>query len=257
MSSFHGHFVWHELRTSDMDAAQDFYCKVMEWTAEALVGGPVPYTRMMIGQTPVAGVMTLPPEAAAAGAPPRWIGYVGVDDVDAMLVRLEQAGGKVLYPATDIPTIGRFATVADPQGAAFALFQPAVSEAPAPLPMGTPGTVGWNELYAAEWQAAFAFYSALFGWQKGDAVDMGPMGTYQLFTVGGVAVGGMMTRMDPAQPPRWGYYVNVPDADAAVARINGAGGTVVHGPQVVPGGSMIVQGVDPQSIFFAVVSPPK
>jgi predicted enzyme related to lactoylglutathione lyase len=239
-----------------MDGAQAFYTAVMGWRAEAAEVSPVPYTRMMVGQTPVAGVMTLPAEAAAAGAPPRWIGYVGVDDVDAMLVRLAQAGGRVLHPAMDIPNIGRAASVADPQGTAFALFQPAVSEGPAPLPMGTPGTVGWNELHAVEWKAAFAFYAGLFGWQKGDAVDMGPMGIYQLFTVGGVPVGGMMTRMDPAQNPHWGYYVNVPNADAAVARIAAAGGQVIHGPQVVPGGSTIVQGLDPQQIFFAVVSPP-
>jgi predicted enzyme related to lactoylglutathione lyase len=95
----------------------------------------------------------------------------------------------------------------------------------------------------------------LFGWTQSDAIDMGPMGTYQLFATGGMAVGGMMTRMDPAIPPAWLFYVNVAEIGAAQARIEESGGAVLHGPHQVPGGSWIVQARDPQGAVFAVVAP--
>jgi predicted enzyme related to lactoylglutathione lyase len=84
---------------------------------------------------------------------------------------------------------------------------------------------------------------------------MGPIGTYQLFATGGPAVGGMMTRMDKAIPPSWLYYFMVAEINAAVTRIQAAGGTVLNGPHQVPGGSWIVQALDPQGALFAVVAP--
>src|SRR6185295_15761500 len=82
------------------------------------------YTLLTTGGIPVAGLMTLPAEACAAGAKPGWTGYVGVDDVDAYAGRVSKAGGAIHVPPTDIPNVGRFAMVADPQGTVFCLFQP-------------------------------------------------------------------------------------------------------------------------------------
>ena len=78
----------------------------------------------------------------------------------------------------------------------FVLFKPASDEQrPQPAP-GTPGHTGWHELHASDRESAFAFYSGLFGWTKAEAIDMGPMGVYQLFATGGVPVGGMMTKAE-------------------------------------------------------------
>jgi predicted enzyme related to lactoylglutathione lyase len=189
------------------------------------------------------------------GVPPCWSGYVGVDDVDAYATRVTAAGGKLLREAQDIPGVGRFAVVADPYGAAFNLFKGSSAETPAPKVAGTPGYIGWHELHAGDGVGAFAFYSGLFGWTKGDAMDMGPQGVYQLFAINGIPVGGMMTKAAEVPQPFWQYYINVATMDAAVARVTAGGGKILMGPHQVPGGSWIVNCTDPQGAVFALVAP--
>src|SRR5262249_38260180 len=183
------------------------------------------YTLLVAGEVPTAGLMTLPKEACDAGARPAWVGYVGVNDVDAYVGRITKAGGKVHVPPTDIPNIGRFAMVAAPQGIVFNLFRP-VSDMPQPSAAATPGTVGWHELLANDGEKAFAFYADLFGWTKDEAMDMGAMGRYQLFAAGGAAIGGMMTKLPGVPHPFWTYYFNVDAIGAALERLKAAGGSV-------------------------------
>ena len=123
------------------------------------------YTLLKAGGRQVAGLLALPDAARQAGAPPRWIGYVGTVDVDAAAARVTAAGGAVHHAPADIPEVGRFAMVSDPQGAPFVLFAPN-GEAPAPLAPMTPGSVGWHELHTTDWQAAFGFYANQFGWTR-------------------------------------------------------------------------------------------
>jgi predicted enzyme related to lactoylglutathione lyase len=95
----------------------------------------------------------------------------------------------------------------------------------------------------------------MFGWQKADSLDMGEMGTYQLFTAGGDApIGGIMTKPPGVSRPFWGYYFNVPAIDAAADRVKAGGGTIMMGPHQVPGGQWIVQCKDPQDAYFALVA---
>jgi len=246
-------FVWYELMTSDHEAAVRFYETVVAWKPQAW-GPPGAYTLMNAGDAMIAGVMPLPEEARAAGGRPGWVGYIGVDDVDTATQSVKKAGGTVHREPADIPDIGRFSVVADPQGAIFMLFTPKGGEASARDQMA-PGHVGWHELYAQDWVKALDFYAGQFGWTKADAIDMGPMGTYQLFAAGGQAIGGMMNKPAAIPTPVWLYYFNVPGIDAAITRIRDAGGQVVNGPMEVPGGAWIVQGMDPQGAMFALVAP--
>jgi hypothetical protein len=208
-----------------------------------------------MGSAMVGGLMPIPDDARARGVPPCWNGYISVDDVDAFAKRVASAGGKILRAPADIPNVGRFAVAADPGGAAFILFKPSSDQEPAPVTMGAPGRIGWHELYAGNLDAAWKFYSELFGWTKGDPMDMGAMGIYQLFSIDGVPSGGMMNKPPQMQWPAWTYYFNVDAADAAVSRVKDAGGKVMNGPMEVPGGSWILQGIDPQGAFFALVAP--
>lgn len=256
MSTYDGQFIWYELMTSDSKAAQAFYSKTVGWEPVDSGMPGMDYTLFKIGETAIAGVMTLPDEVAAGGARPGWLGYVAVEDVDAMAKTFEAAGGTIHHAPDDIPGIGRFAVVGDPQGVVLCLFR-GDGEPPESLPKDTPGTVGWHELYTDDLDAAVAFYSERFGWEKMDAMDMGPMGIYQMFGKNGTMMGGMMKR--PAEMPvsSWAYYFIVDSADAAIARATEAGGQIVNGPMEVPGGMWIAQGIDPQGAFFAVVAASK
>jgi predicted enzyme related to lactoylglutathione lyase len=250
MAGHHGKFVWYELMTSDAAAAEAFYRGVIGWGARDSGMPGMSYRLLTVGETPVAGMMALP-----AGAPPGWTAYIAVDNVDTSASQVKQAGGAVYREPADIPGVGRFAVVADPQGAVFSLLQP-TGEPPANPPKpGTPGTAGWHELLAADGPAAFDFYSKQFGWTKDRAMDMGPMGVYQLFANGGEAIGGMMTKPPAVPAPFWLYYFNVDAIDAAADRVKAGGGQIANGPHEVPGPMWIVQCIDPQGAMFALVAP--
>jgi uncharacterized protein len=253
MSQFQGRFVWHELMTTDTKAARAFYSNVVGWGAEEAPMPGMVYTMFKAGQAHVAGLMDLPEAARKMGAPPNWMGYVAVDDVDASCEKAKGLGASVYVPPTDIPEVGRFCVIADPQGAAIAMFKGASAGPEALAAQDAPGRVGWNELMASDWRKAFDFYQALFGWKKGEAIDMGPMGVYQMFASGDQTLGGMWTKPPTVPAPFWLYYFNVADFDAATERVTAGGGKIVNGPTQVPGGSWIVQARDPQGAMFALV----
>ena len=156
----------------------------------------------------------------------------------------------------DIPNVGRFAVVADPGGAVFMLLTPLPREdAPLAAEPTTPGLVSWHELYSSLGQeAAFRFYSAQFGWETCELMDMGPTGKYRIFGADGVQMGGMMDKPENVPASAWGFYVNVAGLDSAIDRIKANSGQVLMGPHEVPGGSWIVQAMDPQGAAFALVS---
>ena len=240
-----GSFIWYELMTTDPKAAADFYGSVVGWRAQPYEGGE--YTILNAGDRGVAGVMATPP-----GMGTFWIGYVGVDDVDAACRDLVAEGGKVQKEAWDIPNVGRMAAVSDPQGAGFMLMTPQGQDDGQRPDMGTPGYIGWHELHTTDWEKAFAFYSGQYGWAKGEAMNMGEMGTYQLITDNGEQVGAMFN--SPHVPhPAWMFYFNVASIDAAIEKIKAGGGQVLMGPHQVPGGQWIVNGQDPQGAMFALV----
>lgn len=260
-----GSFIWYELLTTDLEAAGRFYDSVVGIRIQdQSAHGEIDY-RMVENPAGgfVGGAMQLDADMIAGGARPAWLGYVGVDDVDATVAKVTGAGGQVHLPAHDIPGVGRIAMVTDPQGAPFYLMRPTPPpevEDPTSRVFDPekPGHVAWNELHATDGASAFDFYAEQLGWEKSDAMDMGPMGTYQMFKVGGTdrAIGGMMT--SPNFPrPMWLHYFNVPDIDEALARIDGSGGSVIYGPGEIPGGNFIIQGTDPQGALFAVVGPRK
>ena len=200
--------------------------------------------------------MQLPDELARMGVPPHWVAYVQVERVDATAALATKLGGKVWKEPTDIPTVGRFAVLGDPQGAPIAIFLPA--HAMTPHDPTKEGEFCWNELLTSDSAAAFTFYSQLFGWKVLQEMDMGPMGTYRIFGVGEKRLGGMMTTPKGApMPPTWVYYVETADLDAALGRATKKGAKVMNGPMEVPGGGRIAQLLDPQDARFALHQSPR
>ena len=254
-----GNFIWYELMTSDQDAAIDFYTSVVGWTAADFPtpgGEAFRYTILSAGERGIAGLIQISDEMRENGARPAWVGVINVGDCDSGAEAVETAGGKVLRAPEDIPTIGRFAVVADPGGAVYQLLAPFPrEEEPKPLAPETPGKVGWHELYSSVGQEkAFAFYSGLYGWKTETEMDMGPMGKYRIFSKDGVHLGGMMDKPENIPASTWGFYVTVDAIDAAIARIEANGGEILIGPHEVPGGSWIVQALDPQGAAFALTA---
>lgn len=261
MTDFKGKHVWFELNTTDLKEAEVFYASVVDWVPRDSGMPGMQYTMVGPADHAVAGMMVLTDEMKAGGAGPGWTGYVAVDDVDGAAAQAQRLGGQVFVPPQDIPGVGRFSILCDPQGAVLALFKGMPSEgmeSPAPAAPGTPGYIGWHELHTINLDAALDFYGELFGWRKGETMDMGPNGVYQLFATGAqgaAADGGMVLKQAEASQPSWLYYINVASVDTSVARIAAGGGQVLMGPHQVPGGSWIVIGQDPQGAAFAVVGP--
>jgi hypothetical protein len=250
-------FVWYELMTTDTKGAMAFYGEVVGWKTEPFPQSKEsdPYTMWVGGQGPMGGVMTLPDDVKKMGVPPHWMGHVGVANVDATVAAVTRMGGSVKMPPMDIPSVGRFSVVADPQGAVLSVFQS--EREMAPHDTSKQGEVSWNELITSDAPAALTFYTELFGWKVHQEMDMGPMGKYFIYG-GDKAYGGMMTKTpDMPMPPAWIYYFQVDDLDAALARATAMGAKTLVGPMDVPGGTRIAQFTDPQGAVFALHGPGK
>jgi uncharacterized protein len=243
-------FVWYDLMTSDVEGAKTFYADVVGWNFSAQ--GP-DYHVANVGTAGMGGIMATP----AKHVPPFWSGYVYTLDVDAACARILQLGGKVHREPWNVPGVLRMAIVSDPTGANFNIMQP-LMEGPGNMPLqGALGTVGWHELHAGDLDVAWEFYASMFGWTKGAAMQMGAMGTYQMFQVDGKDIGGIMKKWTAIPVPMWTYYFTVLGIERAAARIVQGGGKLVMGPHQVPSGNWIVSATDPQGGTFCLTSEPK
>lgn len=248
-----GRFLWYELMTTDPDAAIAFYRDIVGWGLLPWDQDPS-YRMFTAGGTPMAAVMTLPEQARQAGAPPHWLFYVAVPDADATVRQAKSLGGQTYVEPMDVPSVGRFAVLADPQGAVFAVMQPSGEPTGHDGPRN-PGEVSWHELATTDAKSAWAFYQELFGWDEAGSMDMGPDGIYQMFGRLGQQLGGIYNK--PAEmpaPPHWLCYTLVANVDRAAEVVARRGGKILNGPMEVPGGDRVVQCMDPQGAIFALHS---
>jgi predicted enzyme related to lactoylglutathione lyase len=251
MTQHSSKFVWHDLMTSDVDAAKRFYAELLGWKFEGGKNGP--YQHITAGDRMIGGMMKLD----KPGMPPHWLGYVDVPDVDRAVEAVKGGGGKIYAPKMSIPDTGEFAVAADPQGAVFAPFKdagkhplaPETNDAPAPY------TFCWDELLTSDPAAAARFYGAVFGWGT-DRMEMPGFGTYTLLKRTGIkdatgadknAAGVMQMPPDAPHPPFWMVYVSVPDADATAERVKRLGGKVHAPPMDIPDVGRFFPASDPQN----------
>lgn len=246
---------WYGLGTTDLDAASTFYEQVLGWSVTDSGMPDMDYRLAQIDGDMVAGMMST---ARMEGAPPpNWLVYFAVDSADDIVGTVQSRGGSIVIPPTDIPGTGRFGVLTDPQGAFFGVLQPEPMDTEpqgGAFDQSKPGHGNWHELMVPDPAAAFDFYAGLFGWTKDQALDMGDMGTYQLFAHEGTTIGGMMGQGN-SPVPTWLPYFGSGGTDAAIERVKAAGGNVMHGPMEVPGGGWIAIAQDPQGAVFAFVGP--
>ncbi|WP_273687218.1 VOC family protein [Ketogulonicigenium vulgare] len=263
---YQGTPCWYELGTEDIRAAGQFYRKIFGW--QMIDGGmeEMDYHLGKSGEEMVAGFMSTADQEDPP--PPNWLIYFAADDCDKTAADIKAAGGQIYRGPDDIPGTGRYAIAADPQGAVFGILQADMSEmsvddiakvdaGDGAFNQNKAGHGNWNELMTTDPVAAFDFYAGLFPWSKSQAMDMGDMGKYQLFSHKGADIGAFQG-LGNAPVPAWLPYFGVDGSVGAVVQtIQEAGGLVHHGPSEVPGPAYIAIAQDPQGAWFAIVGPDK
>jgi predicted enzyme related to lactoylglutathione lyase len=244
-----GRFVWHELATNDSKRAVAFYSELFGWKAREQEMGPgFTYTMFKAGDMDVGGARTSDP---AEPLLPHWREYCTVPDVDAAARRAAQLGGKVLVPPTDIPKVGRFAAVADPQGGILFPFRGEPSDMPEPQGPPPIGAFCWDELMTSDPVAAATFYAQIYGWSVTEQ-EMGAAGTYRVLKRGDVMTGGIMKLPTPQAPTSWGAYVAVADVDATMKRAESLGAKLLVPPAVIPSMGRFAVFCDPAGAVLSV-----
>jgi uncharacterized protein len=238
-----GKFVWHEHASSDQAYAQEFYNQLLGWEFEVFKFADFDYPMITSAGQMHGGFPPVP-----EGTPPHWIGNVQVESVDDTVEKVKAAGGSVIVEPVEIPEVGRYALIADPQGADLAVFQPGADGQ-----MGV-GVFVWDELVTSDVDAAKAFYGEVFGWTANDS-DMGGGFTYTVFKRGEDDAAGAMPLGEIPAPPHWLPYLATDDVDATAARAGELGATILREPWDVQdiGRLAIVQ--DPAGAVFGLFKP--
>lgn len=249
----HGQFVWYELMTSNAAAARGFYPAVAGWGTEDWPHSQ--YTMWTSGGIPLGGIVQLRQDQLQQGMRSAWMPYIEAGDVDETARKAASIGGRVLFGPQDIPGTGRFAVIADPQGAVFAIYHslsPSEGFDGDPIP----GRFAWHELTTTDYRGGLEFYRRLFGWEDTGSFEM-EVGPYQMYGMKGKSFGGMFNRTPEMgnMPPFWLCYIAVNDLDKAVTAAKKNGGKVLNGPMEVPGGGWIAVLNDPQGAMFALFKP--
>lgn len=242
--------TWVDLIAPDAEAARAFYQAVFGWEYD--VGGPEfgGYTTARMGQHSTAGIVGNQP-----GAPPEpaaWGLYFASDEIEAGVARAVELGASVRYPAMAVGTFGSMATLEDPTGAAFSLWQ--AGRHIGWQVVDEPGATSWYELYTPDAKRARDFYSALLG---ASADPMPGDMEYYVLKHGERMLGGIM-QIDPswgAFPAQWGVYFAVADADATAATIVQHGGKLMSAVEDTPFGRMAAV-ADPAGALFKIIQLP-
>ncbi len=236
-----GAFVWRELMTPDVERAKGFFGELFGWRFVGMPMGDFEYVMIHAGDTPLGGVMPMGPES---GHPPHWMSYVSVDDVDAAAGVAKAKGGTVAVGPMDIPNVGRFAVIGDPDGAYFTLFR---SQHGDPTAAPTAHTFCWETLVTKDVAKAREFYGAVVGWQS----VAGPNAIPTFARDGGKVVLADV-QLAKTQPPSWTTYVAVADLDATMARVEKLGGTIACPRVDIENVGAITFLTDPTGAFLGV-----
>lgn len=260
MANPNGTPIWFEYLGRDLEAATGFYGKVVGWSiADSGMGGADGMT-YLVATAPdgdqVAGMMVNP----AGDTPPTWLVYFGVEDVDAAAGAMAGAGAQVQMPAVTMEGVGRMTMLADPQGAPFYVMRGASDEDSRAFKDYRHGDVTghgvWVELATPDPMASIAFYTGHLGIAQEGAMPMGELGDYSFLHAGETAIGAVMPVVMNARPG-WLVYFGTDDIDAAVERLKAAGGTLIQGPDQIPGGSYAVVAEDDAGARFGFSGPRK
>ena len=253
----HGTFSWVDLGSRDAATSKTFLTELMGWSTVDIPFGEAShevYTMFTLAGENVAALNQLSPEMMDMGLPSAWTNYITVEDIDAMIPRIEALGGSVVMGPFDIFDSGRMIVISDSVGAFVALWQPR-SHIGASL-VNCPGAMAWNELATPDPEASSAFYGGLFGWEF---APEGPPG-YLLIHNRGRANGGILQMTEEWRmpdgtpvPSHWSVYFSVADLDHSLARVKELGGEVVYETMEAPGVGRFNVVREPSGAYFTLI----
>lgn len=239
---------WVDLAVDDFGRAQAFYSALFGWTVDA---GPAEFGGYATAELQGHSVAGIGPKQDPS-QPTVWTTYLAVEDADATVAKVTEAGGALFAPVMDVMGVGRLAVLADPTGAIFGIWE-AGTHTGADI-ANVAGAVVWNEQLSRDFEASKSFYATAFGY---DYDDMSAEGfQYATFKVGDAVAGGLGTidQGSPAEvPAHWSAYFGVADTDSTVDKVQQLGGQVLVKPQDTPHGRMAVV-TDDQGAVFTVIS---
>ncbi|MFL5759712.1 MAG: VOC family protein [Thermomicrobiales bacterium] len=253
-----GRFVWRDLMTPDPEKSVSFYTSLFGWTINPIDMGPGGVYRMLRnGETDFGGIGPLD---AGLNVRPHWRPYISTPNVDETTSKAAALGATIVEQPMDIPNVGRFSVLRDPEGAEFATFSDSTGQ---PEPEGstytgasTPGGITWNELMAGDAAAEASFYSKLFGYTIQDA-DMGT-GPYTILARGSTYddyEAGVFPKPPQAPPSGWTIMFHVPSLDKALADIGNLGGKTISPIIPVPDIGRVAMATDSLGAVFGVHEP--
>ena len=241
-----GRFVWHDLMTLDAGKSKEFYSALFDWKVQDCPMQGFTYHMLHCGPGPIGGIVQ---ETGIPGS--HWMPYVCVDDVDQAAKRVQELGGSVCVPPTDIPDTGRFAVVGDPLGAYFSVYKGNPDSPGFDPDLPVPGRACWNELLTSDPEKAQAFYSKLFGWTE-ETKDMGPLGTYHVQKLGDAQAAGLMKNPENGAPDAWLVYFLVTDLASSTSKAKTLGATAMMENQPIPELGAFSMLSDPAGAVFAL-----
>jgi len=244
--------VWHDLMTTDIERAKDFYQALFGWTTFEQGMGPMGnYTLIQHQGQPIGGIVGIDPKH---GLPSHWLCYLTVDDVEELCKRIPKLGGNVAVEPRGVPDVGRFAILHDPANGVFSAMQ-MVGDAGGPPRTKDHGMFYWDQLLTNNSDVMAKFYGEVFGWTV-DKYEMGDLGYYGVFKSGEQAVAGMLPLAeDDARKPGWLPYIAVDDIDASVEKVKQLKVEVIAGPDVVYGIGKYAVVRDPTGGLFGLYKP--
>jgi predicted enzyme related to lactoylglutathione lyase len=222
-----GRPVWHDLVTSDREAAKRFYGGLLGWTFQDFTVKEGKYALASLDGKPVAGI--LQPESRAPNQS-QWVTYFSVEDLDAAAAAGERAGAKMVVPPREIAKQGRAALLIDPQGAPVALARLAGGD-PAPVRPAPLNTWLWVDLWTKDPAASLAFYRTVLGLESKEVDLAGAAAPYTVLGRDGKPYAGLIQIPQPDIRPNWLPILRVADAEAAADRAAQLGGRVILAPR--------------------------
>jgi hypothetical protein len=245
-----GRFVWFEYVSTDAAKARGFFGELFNWGAQEVPMPQGAYTMIALGKDTIGGYLAPPP-----GAPTHahWLSHLQVASAAESAARVKALGGAVAMAPFPVGDFGTMAVVRDPQGAAFALWQPREIVGTGDY-KNLPNAWCWNELYADDPAAAVAFYQAIGGFTDAP-MEMGPAGTYHVLNADGQGRAGISKPPMPGVPSQWMPYVHVTDADATFAKALRLGAVARMPPSDVPGVGRLAVFADPQGAPLGLLQP--